>query len=614
MCGILAIYSKNKTLKFSKKTITNALTKMNHRGPDKLSCTIDSGIVLGHVRLDIIDSDGGGQPFIKNKKELIFNGEIYNYLEIKEKIKKQTKFKSQSDTEVLFEVLNQYGEDGLKLLNGDWAFALYDRNEHTLIVSRDRFGAKPLYEYRTSEFTAYSSEIKVLLELFKDEIFPDLNTIQNYLLNSCGAEFKETWFKGVYRFPMSCFAKLSIDSSTISSYWDYPREIDDNIDLNQYPNLFDSAVRLRTRSDFPVTVALSSGIDSMSIAGKLIENKSISKAYTVGFENLVFQNEDLSQYRNLEVIDEVSLDKKYTNESNLELDVVGTTTFNYQSALESSIFAMECGHTSPAVAYLNQLYKQVRKEYRVVLDGQGADELLAGYTISFFIPWFFNCLVSLKFLTAYNGLIKFKNQYSIKLAIMKYFKTFHTFKEIYNILPMNRKLSRNFGKIKNLTPLRKKSKSFGWGKYIRDIHASTLANLIHYGDAISMNNSIESRSPFLDFRLVEYGMKLPIHFLFDGLVGKKIHRNYASSYLPEYIYNNNIKMGFNVPINEWFNSKNSWGSKILLDSITTNRGLFEENDILDLIQSNLKGKNDRKLYRVLSIEIWFRIFFKEWKK
>lgn len=614
MCGILAIYSKNKKLKFSKNSIANALKKMNHRGPDALSYIVDSGIVLGHVRLDIIDSDGGGQPFIKYNKELIYNGEIYNYLEIAEKIKKSTKFKSQSDTEVLFEVLNQHGKDGLKLLNGDWAFALYDRNEHSLFVSRDRFGAKPLYEYRTSEFTAYSSEIKVLLELFKDEIVPDLNTIQNYLLNSCGAEFKETWFKGIDRFPMSCFAELRIGGSTISSYWDYPDQIDNSIKVNQYSNLFDSAVSLRTRSDFPVTVALSSGIDSMSIAGKLIENKSISKAYTVGFKNSVFQNEDLTQYRNLEIIDEVSLVKKYTNEFNLELDVVGTTTFNYQTALESSIFAMECGHTSPAVAYLNQLYKEVRKEYRVVLDGQGADELLAGYTISFFMPWFFNRLTRLKFLTAYNGLIKFKDQYSIKLAIMKYFKTFHIFKEIYNILPSNRKLSKNFRKMKKLTPLRKKSRSYGWEKYIRDIHSSTLANLIHYGDAISMNNSIESRSPFLDFRIVEYGMKLPIHFLFDGLVGKKIHRNYASSYLPAYIYNNNIKMGFNVPINEWFYSENSWGSKILLDSITTKRGLFHKNDVLNLIQSNLKGKNDRKLYRVLSIEIWFRIFFKEWKK
>jgi len=103
---------------------------MNHRGPDALSYIVDSVIVLGHVRLDIIDSDGGGQPFIKYNKELIYNGEIYNYLEIAEKIKKSTKFKSQSDTEVLFEVLNQHGKDGLKLLNGDWAFALYDRNEH----------------------------------------------------------------------------------------------------------------------------------------------------------------------------------------------------------------------------------------------------------------------------------------------------------------------------------------------------------------------------------------------------------------------------------------------------------------------------------------------------
>ena len=619
MCGILIAYQKSKTEYPDLERHVEALGLMNHRGPDSQTHYVDKGIFLGHVRLDIIDREGGVQPMKKRDNILVFNGEIYNYKEIRHELLRDDSnisFSTQSDTEVLLELLSRRGSMGINELNGDWAFGLYSKAEHKILVSRDRFGSKPLYRYEYNDWVYFSSEIKSILHVFRDRIEPDLNAIGEYIVNSYGAEFSNTWFKGVNRFPFASYEILYPTKSVTEFYWNYPKKkACTSVTLSDYEDMFKSAVNIRTRADFPVTIALSSGIDSMSIASVLVEDQNLTKAYTVGFSQEEFLNEDMSQYSsNRRTLDELSVVSRFTAEKNIELEVVGSNDFDYFKSLEACIYAMECGHTSPSVTFLNELFCRVKNEYRVVLDGQGADELLSGYTVSFFFPWFIHTLLRLRFRTLVQGTRHFCANYSLSLAVLKFLKYFDLFAKIKSSYYRNFGMLKSFGNRKNMSRIREFNYFGSWSRYVKSMHSSTLANLIHYGDAISMNNSIESRSPFLDFRLVELAMNFEVEQLFDGNVGKKIHRDMAIKELPDFVTRDSTKFGFNVPINDWFADTKSWGSVVLLSESLEQRNLFRKEDLERLLKNNVNGKNNRLLYRVLSVEIWFKKFMPEWRK
>jgi len=271
MCGILTVYDKKK--KISKSEVEKLRDLMVHRGPDDAGIFIKDNLALAHRRLSIIDlSQAGHQPMNINENYLVFNGEIYNYIELAEENNINLE-NNHSDTFVLLNLLNKFGANILNKLNGMWGFVYYDSKKEELLISRDRFGKKPLYYYEDNNVFIISSEIKPILysKYYKKEINEE--AVDEYLKSGLVDGLEETFFKGIKRFPASHFAIYNLKEKkfkVIKRYYSIEEsiyEVSDNEDENiqKFKELFFDAVKIRLRSDVEVGVCLSGGLDSSSI-------------------------------------------------------------------------------------------------------------------------------------------------------------------------------------------------------------------------------------------------------------------------------------------------------------------------------------------------------------
>ena len=629
MCGIFGIYNLQKNKAIHDLKVETCLKTMIHRGPDDQSFEkITDDLIFGHVRLSIIDlHEGSNQPFCDETGNycIVFNGEIFNYLEIKaELIALGHHFKTSSDTEVLLYAYIQWGEDCVQKFNGMWAFAIYDKNKDKLFCSRDRFGVKPFNYAEVDGQFIFASEIKSILAYFPQLKVPNYNVIANYCRSSIGAQIKETWFENIYRLEPA--HNLIIDASGINivRYWDYPKQIDKNISFeaakDTYRNLFTNAVELRMRSDVPVGFTLSSGIDSSSIVsvlkGKLNENNN---TYTASFSNTAFSSTEKQNFKEDVEIDEPKLVKKLTKEIGFEPTIVEVDFSNYIERLCKIIYHMESGHGSPAIYPLNSILETASKDVTVVLEGQGADELLGGYISNVQPVYIKELLTKFKLRAAIHELRNFKKVYSLKSAFMLFIRDSNIAwiqKLYYKISGIDAFYT---GKIKQYDHMKdspKEPSSFdnALNAYLFKSHTGGLVNLLHYGDAVSMAHSLESRLPFMDYRLVEFVFTLPSEFKVKNGIGKYIHREAMKDIVPDFILSNTIKFGFDSPLLHLFSetSTNS-AANILLSEKCLNRGLFSEKAIRKSLhkQKNENKNYSRYLYRMLSVELWFREFIDE---
>lgn len=626
MCGIFGLYNLQKNKSIQDAKVETCLNTMIHRGPDDQSFEkITDDLIFGHVRLSIIDlHEGSNQPFCHETGNywIVFNGEIFNYLEIKvELLALGHHFKTSSDTEVLLYAYIQWGEDCVQKFNGMWAFSIYDIEKGKLFCSRDRFGVKPFNYAEVDGQFIFASEIKAILAYFPQLKVPNYNVIANYCRSSIGAQIKETWFENIYRLEPA--HNLIIDASGIKiiRYWDYPKQIDKNISFEAaketYRNLFTNAVELRMRSDVPVGFTLSSGIDSSSIVsvlkGKLDKKNN---TYTAAFSNTPFSSAEKQNFKEDVEIDESKLVKKLTKEIGFEPTIVEIDFSNYVERLSKIIYHMESGHGSPAIYPLDSILETASKEVTVVLEGQGADELLGGYISNVQPIHIKELLKKLKIRAALDSLRYFLKVYSLKSSFMLLIRYFN--------IPWIQKLYNKFsginafytGKIKRYDHIKdypKEPRSFdnSLNAYLFKWHTGGLVNLLHYGDAVSMSHSLESRLPFLDYRLVEFVFTLPSEFKVQNGVGKFIHREAMKGIVPDFILSNPIKFGFDSPLSHIFSNKDANSARsILLSEKCLNRGLFSEKAIRKalLSQKSGNGKYSRYLYRMLSVELWFREF------
>jgi asparagine synthase (glutamine-hydrolysing) len=625
MCGILGIYNLTKNQQTNSGKFEKALLKMNHRGPDAFDVkNIDSDILLGHLRLSIIDlSNDGNQPFtLDDRYSIIFNGEIYNYIELREElIQKGLEFSTKTDTEVLLKSYTYWGENCVNKLNGMWAFAIYDRTEKTLFCSRDRFGVKPFnYAIHNNQFI-FGSEIKSILEYFPELKQPNLNAIANFCFSSVGAQHKETWFKSIYRLEPAHHLTIKNGEIKITRYWDYPKKTNTNISfenaVDHYRSLFFDAVKIRLRSDVPLGFTLSSGIDStsiVSIIGK--ENHSNTNTYTAAFNSDDYKKTEKQNFRENVTINEAEIVKQLTDELNLRSNIIPINFDNYTDNLQKIIYHLESGHGSPATYPLYEILKVANKDVTVVLEGQGADELLAGYINTAFPIYFIELIKNFKFKTAYNELQEFKKTYSLitafKLAVrqsnFKFLKNYY-----YKLSGIDNFLSKKLSKSIELKDYPTNPQGFDneLNNHLFKAHTGGLVNLLHYGDAISMAHSLESRLPFMDYRLVEFIFSLPSSYKIRNGLGKYIHRVAMKGILPDYILENKLKFGFDSPLAQLFcldGEKSPAG--ILLSDKCIQRGLFNAEKIKLALteQKNETKDHSRLLFRLLSVELWYRNF------
>lgn len=625
MCGILGIYNLDLKKGFSMPVFKKALLSMCYRGPDANAIKIfDNKAIFGHLRLSIVDLDtNNNQPLqIDNRYWIIFNGEIYNYIELrKELIASGYSFKTTGDTEVLLRAYQHWGEDCVKKFNGMWAFAIYDEEKNKLFCSRDRFGIKPFNYANVNGQFIFSSEIKALIYYFPELKVPNYNVIANYCRKSTGAQIKDTWFKQVFRLEPA--HNLIADSSGISiyRYWDYPHKVNKEIDFNtateKYKELLSDATQLRMRSDVPVGFTLSSGLDSTSLVC-LLRNKfnGNKNTYTAAFTNNEFCNAEKRTYKGNIEINESELVKKVTNELDLAPSFIEINYENYIENLRSMVYHLESGHGSPAIIPLFQILKKAKDDVTVVLEGQGADELLGGYINSALPIYLLELLTHLKIRKAYKEFKIFAQTYTLKMAFMLLIRQSNlgVLKKLYYRFSGADSLFVN--ELKKYTDIKDNPKEpVGFdnllNKHLYKSHTGVLVDLLHYGDAISMSQSLESRLPFMDYRLVEFAFTLPSEFKIHGGLGKYIHRKAMKNIVPDFILDNPLKFGFNSPLSHLFQQEGETSPKqILLSKRSLNRKLFSEKALIKAFSEQKSGKKDhsRVLFRMFSVELWFREF------
>jgi asparagine synthase (glutamine-hydrolysing) len=624
MCGICGI------IRFDNKTIQEIPIRkmmqiMKHRGPDDEGVFVENNVGIGFVRLSIIDlSPAGHQPMFSQDERyvIVYNGEIYNYLELRDELRSQGHvFNTGSDTEVLLAAYIEWDEECLHKLNGMWAFVIYDRLQKKIFAARDRYGIKPFYYLQSPGFLAFASEISPLLSLLDRKPKPDYQSIFDYLVFNRTDQTERTFFEEVRKLQHGCILKiddlrLTNENDNQLSTFNNPQlkierwyNLRDRVkmakgfkDPLEFRDLFSSAVGLRLRSDVPVGVCLSGGLDSSSIVSVLL--KDYNKA-------------DLSTFSAVYEKGQTGDETKYINEYLPLLSNMFYTTPSAQS-LEADLADFVRAHeepipsTSPYAQF--KVMELAKGKVVVTLDGQGADEELAGY--HYFFGFFFKDLLKqlrLGKLTSemFHYLAKHNSIYALK-----------TF--LYFLLPVNSKTSLRISekgylnsefieKFKNTNSIA--GNLYSSGSLIDsliDHFEFKLEHLLKWEDRNSMWFSLEARVPFLDYRLVERVLATSGDMIIKNGMTKYLLRESMSGILPEKIRNRKDKIGFGTPQDEWFREQ-AWKnlvSDILKSRLFAERGLIKPEAAIKTYNAHITGKKDvsNEIWKCIHLEMWFREF------
>jgi asparagine synthase (glutamine-hydrolysing) len=635
MCGIFGIFNLRHGRPFDEDGFAASLQTIRHRGPDAQKVRrFGQQAMLGHVRLSIIDlSHESDQPFsVGDRYHVVFNGEIFNFVELRTELEAEgVRFRTRSDTEVLLQAYVRWGESCVTRFNGMWAFAILDEVQGTLFCSRDRFGEKPLcWVERDGQFL-FASEAKALLAYDPGLAIPDLESIANFCRTSVGAQHRETWFREIRRLAPGHNLIIRGGRIRIDRYWHYPSlssvSLSEGEAVEVYRQVFDDAVRLRLRSDVPLGVTLSAGIDSSSIASTMQSlDPRPHHCFTAAFDPKAYENSEFAPYSSkIDRIDEASVADRLARQLGLTPHRIDADYSDLVGSLALVIRHLESGNSSPAVLPLMQVMGHASKTVKVVLEGQGADELLAGYVVSTIWPSIIGDLAAGRVGEAMASLRGFVEghsvPYSLKIAV----------RNLSNSLPF---LSLSYQRMTGVDqvlgrPLRGHARRRDYpslpgegfvdpvSRMLRQQHSGGLVNLLHYGDAVSMAHGIESRNPFLDHRLVEFVWKLPASLKIRRGVGKYIHRQAMAGRVPGYILDSKFKFGFTTPIARQFRQVLSSGKAtpegpvdVLLSDRCLGRGIFNPDAVVRLLQAHREGGHDHGnvLFRLLSVELWHREF------
>ena len=622
MCGILAIIGN--AMPVSSELANLALDTLTHRGPDDRGVWSVNGAWLGHRRLSIIDtSSAGHQPMVDEVTgvALTFNGEIYNYLELKNELEALGhKFHSYSDTEVLLRAYLAWGKQCVQRFNGDWAFLIWDPRTASALFSRDRFAVKPLFYTRARGVLTIASEPKALLELYPELRRVNERALFRFLKETALHDNDDSFYEGIHLLLPAHSAEYRTEGEALSieRYWDWP-DADALLigDIQkQFDTLFDDAIRLRMRSDVQVGVTLSGGLDStavLSAAEKQLEHDSLRmKAFTSIYEQQSVGSE----------IDErkwaaIAVEKC----GQFDLQMVSAPQDQWLLTLSKITWHMDGPGYSPAVFPLwNIMETSSRQKVLVLMEGQGADELLAGYSdyaIIDLIENFSKMVRHLQFLTLARELIAYVGTFGIQFFLKRLLRKLSPQLRELNfrylgVLGVMRKDFVDRVKLKPevvIKPQNNSSLSELEKEMRSDFAARELPGLLHYGDSISMANSVESRLPFLDYRLVDFCSKLPTEWKIRNGETKYILREYLRRNGQSTIADRKDKKGYPTPLASFFRSNDGAVLREILLSPQARISTYCDLEKLrGLINRYLAGnsQSENSLYRLLSTELWLR--------
>jgi len=600
MCGINGFSWEDR----SKISQMNEIT--NNRGPDDRGIYCDPSISLGHTRLSIIDlSDKGHQPMSNEDQSLwlIFNGEIYNFYDLRaDLIAKGHAFKSNTDTEVIIHAYEEYGLDFVKMFNGMWAFCLYDKQKKILILGRDQFGIKPLYYFMDETKIIFSSMITAIL-CHNISISPNDCAIMEYLAYNLEDHDSYTFFTDIYRVPQDSLLIYNLTEKTSELFPWYSPLLRTEVDINTIRDRFNESIRLRTISDVPVGCCLSGGVDSSAIV--CILNDLLG--YTFNTYSLIAPGFSLDE-------------SKYIKEVGMKTDVQQYCTQisedNFLSEFKDFVQSQEEPVTgmSPYAQY--RVMKLAHQNgTKVLLDGQGGDEIFAGY-VYYYSYYFYELLVNLKLITLGKEML----QYSKNL------RDYYPHKMLaFLLLPdfvkpaVWKALSEcwlNHKYLEEKVPRRMEPR---WGRMtLREslnltLYSTAIPHLLRWEDKNSMRWSIESRPPFLDVHLVEAAMSLPSESKLKNGRTKSIFKEAIADCLPSLILERKDKIGFAAPSDDLFRKEKivMFCNEIIYSDRFRNRPYWNWVKVEEQYNQHIQGTINigDTIWKWINLEIWLREFF-----
>ncbi len=606
MCGIVGKIDFSPKKEDNLEVIKKMIKAIKHRGPDDDGYIINGQVALGFVRLSIIDlSNAGHQPMVSDDNNLIltFNGEIYNYIELREElIEKGYIFKTQSDTEVLIKSYQEWGEKCLDRFNGMWAFVIYNRETKEIFGARDRFGIKPFYYYKDSDTFIYASEIKAIKEALTNPLTINEEAIFNYLVFNRTDYNHTTFYKEIYKIPHGhSFILKSNGEFKLKKWYDLKSKCNKKpIDSQEYLSQFTSSIKLRMRSDVPVGVCLSGGLDSSSIASTIVKKLDIKDIQTFSAVYKKGETGDESSY-----IEEM---RPYLRKMHFITPIAKTL----YSDLEDMVHYLDEPVPTTSIYAQYSVMKLAKEHVVVTLDGQGADEQLAGY--HYFYGFYFKELlkkISLFKLTKeiYHYTTKHKSLYGLKTLLffilpeklktkLRTQKNSYIQKEFYKNYATNNIVSKELYGSKSL-----KDALINHFEY-------KLEHLLKWSDLNSMRFSIESRVPFLDYRLVEQTLSQTNESYIRKGLTKYILRESMKSIIPEKIRLRYDKMGFETPEDEWF--REEYFQKKVFDILENPDNILKKyidtNIAIEMYKRHLKREINcsKEIWKWINLTLWLK--------
>jgi len=623
MCGFVGLINKDAT-PVDPSLLARMAETIAHRGPDEEGTYFDGTVGFHHKRLSIIDLKTGLQPMTSGPVTVVLNGEIYNYRELRETLKKAGHvFVTTSDTEVLVHMYLEYGPDFVKSLNGMFAFLIHDRANRRLMAARDHFGIKPLYYHQGRRSLKLASEIKALLVHPETPVEPHPDSLQEYLifqyvLNS------ETFFKDIRKVCPGHYLLFDLGSFETRDvkYWEPDFAVDTSHTEEYFTErlraLLEDTIDLQLRSDVPVGTTLSGGLDS-SIVTTLASRRypGALQAFTGAFA----EGPEFDERRYAALVAQAC---------GAEMIEIFPTVTEFVDVLPRLVRAMDEPMAGPGLFPQYIVARRAAQSVKVVLGGQGGDEIFGGYT-RYVVAYLEQALKGGILETNDEGehIVSLRSILPNLPSLRQYTPMLSGFWETGLFEPMDlryfRLIDRSGGFRNCLTPefraslprdriLTRFREIFNhpnttsyYNKMVNfDLNAN-LPALLHVEDRVSMACSLESRVPFLDRRIVDLVAGMPPRMKFKGAEMKYILKRAVQDILPPAILGRKDKMGFPVPLHIWARKDlRSFFGDILLSVRSRTRGLFDPACVEKLI--NQEDAFGRKLWGVLNIELWFREF------
>ncbi|MEP6763185.1 MAG: asparagine synthase (glutamine-hydrolyzing) [Gemmatimonadaceae bacterium] len=629
MCGFCGVVSVSTEASVLHPKVMRMADAIAHRGPDDAGVFVHDNVVLGHRRLSIVDLSTGNQPMhsANEQRTIVFNGEIFNHPVLFNELEASgVKYRTRSDTETILHVTADDALAGVKRLRGMFAFAIWDKSKRELLIVRDRFGVKPMYYHLDDDGTLwFASEIKSLLAGGAVTAKLDESALPSFLANRAPMG-TQTLYQGVKRLEPGCAMRWRDGKIEIFRYWDLPAAgekgqenlRDEEVSDEFYERLKES-VRLRLMSDVPLGVFLSGGIDSSAIAA-IMRDLGVTdlKTFSVAFEE-----------REANEFEYARLMARHIGAEHHEVQMGRDDFF---AALPLLTWHEDEPIAHPSSVPLHMVSRLAAQHVKVVLTGEGSDELLAGYgryrwtmlndrvaDVWKHVPKFARGAVSSSISRFADGGNKLAQKFSRTVLVREptlealYLDNFAAFGQSALRGMLASDVRARVSDIDAHETFRKayEGRSGGrLGKLLYGDAKTYLHELLMKQDQMSMGASIESRVPFLDHPLAEWVTALPDRFKLRGNETKWLLRAAMKNRLPDTILNR-PKMGFPVPVGTWIRGPlKASAEELLLGSRAASRGVLDAAAVRAMFQEHVSGtrKHDERLWVLMGLELWHRIF------